>query len=64
MITHQGVRKVNNTQAILILPKEEQNVNMKKEFRVKISIPEHIAESVKTQKINRIYDILSSEVHK
>lgn len=48
----------------IIIRSENQNVNMKKEFRVKISIPEHIAESVKTQKINRIYDILSSEVHK
>lgn len=55
---------MNDTQTIFILPKEAQNVNTREEIKVKISVPEHIAESVKTQKINRIYDILSSEVHK
>lgn len=55
---------MNDTRTTFIVAKKEQNVNMKKEITVKISVPEHIAESVKTQKINRIYDILSSEVHK
>lgn len=55
---------MNDTQAILILPKKEHNVNTKDKIKVKISVPEHISESVKMQKINRIYDILTSEVHK
>lgn len=39
-------------------------VNTQEKIKIKISIPEHISESVKTQKINRIYDILSSEDRK
>ena len=56
---------MNNTQSTtIIVQKDDKNDNERKEIKVKISIPDHVNENVRIQKINRIYDILSPRVDK